>query len=300
MNSTKSAFVAIVGRPNVGKSTLLNAIIGEKVAIVSPKPQTTRNRITGILTKEETQLVFIDTPGMHNPHTKLSEYMVREIKEGVADVDVAIVVTEPAGEIRESEQDLLQRLQAKRIPAILVLNKIDTLGQKESMMKKMAHFSSLFSFDHIIPISALQNDGVSVLVDTVLSYAVEGPHFFDADTFTDQPERVIVSEMIREKLLRHLRDEIPHGVAVGIEQMKERKKQDQDIMDISAVIYCERASHKGMVIGKQGVMLKKIASEARREIERFLDIQVNLQCWVKIKEDWRNREGMMREFGFRR
>lgn len=299
MNNTKSAFVAIVGRPNVGKSTLLNTIIGEKVAIVSSKPQTTRNRITGILTRGETQMVFIDTPGIHKPRTKLSEYMVREIKEGVADVDVAILVTEPLGDIREAERDLMERLRATRTPAILAVNKIDTLDRKEQMMEKIQKFSEVFSFDHIVPISALERDGVNLLLDTVTVYAAEGPHFFDDDAFTDQPERVIVAEVIREKLLGNLREEIPHGVAVEIEQMRERGSGEKEIIDLSAVIYCEKTSHKGMIIGKHGAMLKKVASEARSDIEHFLGVQVNLQCWVKVKEDWRNREGMLREIGFR-
>lgn len=297
MNNPKSAFVAIVGRPNVGKSSLLNAFVGEKVAIVSPKPQTTRNRITGILTRGETQLVFIDTPGIHQPRTKLSEYMVREIKESVADVDVAIVVTESAGEIRQAELDLLDSLKLKKIPAILAINKIDTLNRKEDMLSKIQKMSESFRFDQVIPISALQNDGVSILLDAVMAYAADGPHFFEDDAFTDQPERVIVAEIIREKLLNNLREEIPHGVAVGIESMKER--EGQDIIDLSAIIYCEKASHKGMIIGKNGAMLKRIGSQARLEIESFLGIKVHLQCWVKVKEDWRNKEGLMREFGFR-
>lgn len=299
MENTKSAFVAIVGRPNAGKSTLLNTIIGEKVAIVSAKPQTTRNRITGILTRGETQLVFIDTPGVHKPRTKLSEYMVREIREGVADVDVAVVVTEPGGDIRQAELELLEGLRARKTPAVLALNKIDALERKELMMEKIQKFSGLFDFDEIIPISALTGDGVDILLEKVLGYAQPGPHFFDDDAFTDQPERVIVAEMIREKLLANMRDEIPHGVAVGIEQMKERRKDDKDLVDLSAVIYCERSSHKGMIIGKNGAMLKRVASQARAEIEDFLGCQINLQCWVKVKEDWRNREGMMRQFGFR-
>lgn len=295
--NTKSAFVAIVGRPNVGKSTLLNAFIGEKIAIVSAKPQTTRNRITGILTQDETQLVFIDTPGVHKPRTKLSEYMVREIREGVADVDVALLMTEPAGEIREAEHELAERLRVTKTPAILVLNKIDTLERKELMMEKIQKFSELYAFDHVIPISARERDGVDLLLQTALGYAVDGPHFFDSDMVTDQPERVIAAEIVREKLLNNLREEIPHGVAVGVEAMKERA--EQDMVDLSVVIYCEKSSHKGMIIGKNGAMLKKVASEARAEIEHFLGVKVNLQCWVKVKEDWRNREGMMRQFGFR-
>lgn len=297
MNNTKSAFVAIVGRPNVGKSSLLNAFVGEKVAIVSPKPQTTRNRITGILTRGDTQLVFIDTPGAHKPRTKLSEYMAREIREGVAGVDIAVMVTEPAGDIRQSELELVESLRQKRLKAVLAVNKIDTLGRKELMMAKMRQFSELYPFDHIFPVSALERDGVDELLDTVFTYAAPGPHYFDDDAYTDQPERVIVAEIIREKLLNNLREEIPHGTAVGIEAMKERPSGE--LIDLSATIYCEKPSHKGMIIGKQGAMLKRVASQSREDIERFLGVKVNLQCWVKIKEDWRNREGMLREIGFR-
>lgn len=295
--NTKSAFVTIVGRPNVGKSSLLNAFVGEKVAIVSPKPQTTRTRITGVLTKEETQLVFIDTPGMHQPRTKLSEYMVKQVSDSVSDVDVAILVTEPGGEIRSSELGLMERFKAKKIPAVLAINKIDVLKQKELMMDKVAKFSSLFAFDEIVPISVLKHDGVDLLLGIVEKYAKPAPHYFDDDDYTDQPERAIVSEMIREQLLRAMRDEIPHGTAVGIEEMKER--ENGGIMDIRAVIYCEKDSHKSMIIGKRGVALKTIATHARINIERFLDIKVNLQCWVKVKIDWRNRAGQLREFGFK-
>ena len=293
---TKSAFVTIAGRPNVGKSSLLNAFVGEKVAIVSPKPQTTRTRITGVLSKGETQLVFIDTPGMHQPRTKLSEYMVKQIASSVADVDVAILVTEPAGEIRSSEIQLLESFKAKKIPAILAVNKIDTLERKELMMDKIAKFSALFAFDEIVPISVLKRDGVELLLKMTEKYAKPAPHFFDDDDYTDQPERVIVSEMVREKILRNMRDEIPHGTAVAIEEMKERK--NGEIVDIHAVIYCEKQSHKAMMIGKNGETLKKIGSQARVDIERFLDIRVNLQCWVKVKQDWRNNAGNLREFGF--
>ena len=293
---TKSAFVAIVGRPNVGKSSLLNVFVGEKVAIVSKRPQTTRNRITGIVTKEETQLVFIDTPGIHRPRTKLSEYMVKEIRDGVADVDVALMLIEPFGEMNPVEADLLAGLKSKRTPVILVVNKIDLLEKKEIMMPKIQAFSEQCEFEHVYPISVLKGDGVQALLKILEGYAKEGPHYFDDDAYTDQPERVIVGEIIREKLLEKLRDELPHGIAVDIEQMKDRP--DKDLMDITAVIYCERESHKGMIIGKKGTLLKTVASSARAEMERFLDIKINLQCWVKVQEDWRNREGMIRRFGF--
>lgn len=293
---TKSAFVAIVGKPNAGKSSLLNLMVGEKVAIVSPKPQTTRTRITGVLTIGDTQLVFIDTPGIHKPRTKLSEYMVQEIKESVADVDVAVLVTDASGEIRSAEVQLIESLKSRKIPAILAVNKIDLLEQKELMMHKIAEFSKLFEFDQIVPISVIKRDGTDTLASLIEKYAKPEPHYFDADAYTDQPERVIVAEIIREKLLQNMRDEIPHGTAVGIEQMKER--ESAGIIDIQAIIYCEKESHKAMIIGKNGASLKKIGTQARLGIEDFLDAKVNLQCWVKVKEDWRNRSGQLKEFGF--
>lgn len=294
---SSSAFIAIIGRPNVGKSSLLNAVLGEKVAIVSDKPQTTRTRITGVLTDGSVQMVFIDTPGLHKPKSKLGEYMVKQVNDSIADVDAAVLMTEPTGEITTGEKNLIENIKQMGLPCILVLNKIDTLAQKEDMMFKMSRFAQLHDFEHIVPASILQKDGVDLIVKLLKEYAVEGPHFFPDDTLTDQPERVIVSEIIREKLLRNMRDEIPHGTAVAIESMKERT--DKAIMDIDAVILCEKASHKGMIIGKNGVMLKKIASEARVEIESFLDTKINLQCWVKVKEDWRNKEGLIKYLGFK-
>lgn len=294
---TKSAFVAIVGLPNVGKSSLLNALVGEKVAIISPKPQTTRNRITGILTLDETQIVFIDTPGIHQPHTKLSKYMVAEINEGMADIELAIVVTEAFGKLQPAELQLFERLQQRKTATIVVLNKIDLLEQKEEMMDKIQTISSQFGIDQIIPISALNRDGVEIILDIVKSSAVPGPHFFENDAYTDQPERVLIAEMVREKLLYHLREELPHGIAVVVESMKDRD-EDNSMIDLHVTIYCERDSHKGMIIGKGGKMLKRVATESRKEIEHFLDTKVNMQCWVKVKPDWRNREGAIREFGF--
>ncbi|MDD5920712.1 MAG: GTPase Era [Oscillospiraceae bacterium] len=297
MEKTFSAFIAIVGRPNVGKSSLLNRFVGEKVAIVSPKPQTTRTRITGVFTEGETQFVFIDTPGLHNPRTKLSEFMVKQIKDSVVDVDAAVLVTEPLGKIHPMELELLQRFRDLRIPAILAINKIDTIPKKDVMMEKISAFSKLFPFEAVVPVSALTGDGMPQLLEELSHYAKEGPHYFPDDAMTDQPERVIVAEIIREKLLNCLSEEIPHGTAVTVEQMVER--EEKDLIDIHAVIYCEKDSHKGIIIGKQGTMLKKVASQARRDIESFLDIKVNLQCWVKVKEDWRNRPGVIRDLGFR-
>lgn len=293
---TKSAFIAIVGRPNVGKSSLLNALLGEKVAAVSAKPQTTRTRITGVLTKGKTQLVFIDTPGLHKPRTKLADFMVKQVGDSVSDVDLAVLVTEPKGEITAPERDLIERFKALKLPAILCVNKIDTLEHKEEMLEKISAFSKEYEFEQVVPISALRKDGIDILTEVFEGYAQEGPHYFADDTLTDQPERAIVSELIRERMLVDLENEVPHGIAVSIESMKER--EDKGIVDIEAIIYCEKDSHKGIIIGKNGAMLKKIGSEARKSLEHFLGCKVNLQCWVKVKEDWRNRDGLLRNFGF--
>lgn len=299
MDQTYSGFVAIVGRPNVGKSSLLNRFVGEKVAIVSPKPQTTRNKITGILTRGATQLVFIDTPGLHKPRTALGEYMVEQVRRSVLDVDVGVLVTEPTGDITPAEQQLMESLKAAHMPVLLAVNKIDTIRQKDLMMAKINAFSKELNFEAIVPISARTGDGTDILLEKISSYAHEGPHFFDDDAITDQPERVIIAELIREKVLQNMQDEIPHGVAVGIENMKERKNAaGQELADVDATIYCERESHKGMLIGKGGAMLKRIGTAARVDAERFLDTKLNLRLWVKVKEDWRNREGLMKNFGF--
>lgn len=294
--ATKNAFVAIVGEPNVGKSSLLNRLVGEKVAIVTPKAQTTRNRITGILTEDEIQYVFIDTPGMHDPKNKLSSYMVQQIKDSISDVEVALLLTEPLGEISDTERELIRNLSVREIPIVLVLNKVDTVSPKERLFEKMQAFSKLHAFEHIVPLSALTGEGTEGLMEILASYAVKGPHFFDEDSYTDQPERVIVAEIIREKLLFYLREELPHGVAVEIEAMRERPSGD--LTDISAVIYCEKASHKGMIIGKQGAMIKQVSTKARLDIEKFLGTKVNLQTWVRVKEDWRNRDSFMKELGY--
>lgn len=300
---TKSAFVAIVGRPNVGKSSLLNALVGEKVAIVSDKPQTTRTRITGVLTQGEIQYVLLDTPGLHKPRTALSEFMVKQVNESVSEVDVAVLVTEATGEITKAEKELVSTFTAMKLPAILVINKIDLLEEKEQMLQKISTFSQMYDFASVVPLSVLEDEGIDLLLDELSKFAEEGPHFFPEDAMTDQPERVIVAEIIREKLLRNLREEIPHGIAVVVERMHDRAEDEEatgnkEIVDIDATIYCEKDSHKGIVIGKGGAMLKKVASEARAEVEAFLDIRVNLQCWVKVRPDWRNKTNYLRNFGF--
>ncbi|MDF2568144.1 MAG: era [Oscillospiraceae bacterium] len=295
MVNTKSAFVAIVGKPNVGKSSLMNALLGEKIAIVTDKPQTTRTKITGVLTQDETQYVFIDTPGLHKPKTKLSEHMVKTINESVADVDVAVLVVEPKGEVTVAEKNLIDSFKQQRIPAVLVINKIDTVEKKDELLTRINQLKDLYTFDAVLLVSALNKDGIPALLDELQKFAQESVHFFPDDTLTDQPERVIVAEIIREKLLMSLHQEIPHGTAVAIEKMKDR--EDKAIIDIDAIIFCEKDSHKGMIIGKGGSMLKKVASEARIEIESFLDAKINLQCWVKVKDDWRNKEGIIRTLG---
>lgn len=300
---TKSAFVAIVGRPNVGKSSLMNRLLGEKVAIVTPKPQTTRTRITGVLTRDEAQLVFIDTPGMHRPRTKLSQYMVEQIDQSMSDVDLCVLVIEAdanadkqSGEIGEAQRRLLDSIRASGETCILVINKIDTLPKKEMLLAQIASWNALYPFDAIIPVSALTGEGVDELLDVLYAHTQPAPHYFEEDTLTDQPERVIVAEIIREKLLLSLNEEIPHGTAVTIERMHEREKGG--LIDIDATIVCEKASHKGIIIGKGGSMLKKISSAARVDMEEFLSCRVNLQCWVKVRDDWRQDERSMRILGF--
>lgn len=293
---TKSVFVSIVGRTNAGKSSLLNAIVGEKIASVSDKPQTTRTRITGIKTIGETQMVFMDTPGLHKPKNKLSAHMLNAAKNSVSDMDAVIFMMDCTNRfISDEETEMLKGLMRSKFPVLLVLNKIDLLQDKSDLISLITELNSKYSFESIIPISVINNDGVSIVEDEVMKLAKESPHYFPDEKFTDQPERVLAAEMIREKLLIALDKEVPHGIAVGIEKMEER--DDKDILDISAVIYCERMSHKGIVIGKGGSMLKKIASAARNDLEDFFRIQVNLQCWVKVKEDWRNKEGLIKNFG---
>ena len=292
---TKTAFVAIVGCPNVGKSSLLNKMLGQKVAIVTQKPQTTRTKIMGVLTLGETQLVFTDTPGYHRPKTKLGEKMIKAVGDGIAGVDACLFVTEPEGEIREAELELLKRLKAEKAPVVLAINKIDTVKQKEKIMEKILAFSSIYEFEAVIPVSALKEENIDTLIDELKKLSYESVHFFPDDTLTDQPERVLAGEIIREKMLLLLDKEVPHGVAVSIEKMRERTSGD--IMDVEAVIYCERESHKGIIIGKKGEMLKNISTRARTDMENFFQCKINLQCWVKVKEGWRNREGLIHNFG---
>ncbi len=292
---TKTAFIAIVGKPNVGKSSILNKVLGQKIAIVSDKPQTTRTRIMGVLTKGETQLVFTDTPGFHKPKTKLGEKMIKAVGDSISGVDACLLVVEPTGELTESEQELLSKIRKSRIPAILAINKIDTLGDKSVLMERIAELSALHDFTSVVPVSAVKNDGIDLLVSEMEALAFPSEHYFPDDTLTDQPERVLASEIIREKMLRLLDKEIPHGVAVSIEKMRERS--DRELMDVEAIIYCEKESHKGIIIGKKGATLKRISTYARKDMEKFFSCQINLQCWVKVKEDWRNREGLIHNFG---
>ncbi len=295
MEKTYHAFVAIVGKPNVGKSSLMNALMGEKIAIVSNKPQTTRTRITGVLTQGAYQYVFLDTPGHHKGRTKLSEHMAETIRDSMEGVDLVLLMTDVENQITKAELDLIERLKQSETPTILAINKIDTLSDKRELVHRINQFSSLYHFSAVVPISVLQNDGLDLLMEEIRLRAVEGIHYFPDDTLTDQPEKVIAAEMIREQLLCHLEQEIPHGTAVVIETMKERS--DGSIFDIQAEIYCEKQSHKGIIIGKNGTMLKQIATDSRREIEKFLGTKVNLQCWVKVRNDWRNNERFMKNFG---
>lgn len=293
--SDKSAFIAIVGRPNVGKSSILNRLLGQKIAIVSSKPQTTRNRITGVLTDGEYQLVFFDTPGMHKPKNSLGKYMVRSVNESVGGVDCCMLVVEAGKEPGKTELDLIEKFKTLDMPAILAINKIDMLPDKEVLMKQILAYSNLYNFDAVVPVSAQDGSGIDELLDELKKQSSEGGHYFDDDTLTDQPERVIAAEIIREKILRLCDKEIPHGTAVVIEKMKTR---ENGILDIDATIFCERDTHKRILIGKNGSMLKKISTYARQDIERFFDCKVFLQSWVKVKEDWRNRAQLLQNFGY--
>ena len=291
---TKSELITVCGRPNVGKSTLVNALVGEKIAIVSSKPQTTRNRIMGVLTRGDTQYILLDTPGFIKPRNRLGDYMVNVVRESVTDVDVVLFLVEPVAEIGPGETALLEKVKESGVPAILVINKIDTV-EKDRLLAVIAAWSQAYSFEAVVPVSAKDGDGLDDLMDEVQKFAVEGPHLFPDDSITDQPERQICAELIREKILRSLEKEVPHGTAVEITKFSER---ENGILDIEATVYCEKASHKGILIGKNGSMLKKIGAEAREDMEVFLGAKVFLQLWVKVKENWRDSEVLLRNFGF--
>ncbi len=289
----KSGFVTLIGRPNVGKSTLMNYLIGQKIAITSNKPQTTRNRIQTVLTTEEGQIVFVDTPGIHKAKNKLGEYMVNVAERTLNEVDVVLWLVEPSTFIGAGEKHIVEQLGRVKTPVVLVINKVDTV-KKEEVLAFIDAYRKIYDFAEIVPVSARSGENTEELVKVIMKYLPYGPQFYDEDTITDQPERQIVAELIREKALHALNDEIPHGIAVAIDGMKYRKK----IVDIDATIICERDSHKGIIIGKQGVMLKRIGSTARFEIEKMLDLKVNLQLWVKVKKDWRDSDFLIKNFGY--
>ena len=293
--ATKTAMITIAGRPNVGKSTLTNYLVGEKIAIVSNKPQTTRNRSCGIVTKGQTQFVFVDTPGYHKPRTKLGDYMVNVTKGSIADVDLTIMMVEPIASIGPQEEGLIAQLKASKCPVVLAINKIDSV-EKDILLEVIDVYSKAADFSAIIPISAKSGDGIEALLAECEKYAVESPFLFPEDSTTDQPERQVMAEIIREKLLWTLDREVPHGTAVEITKFSER---DSGVIDIDATIYCEKASHKGIIIGKQGAMLKKISSMARVDCEKFMGTRVYLTTWVKVKENWRDSDFLVRNFGYR-
>ena len=291
---TKSAMITVCGRPNVGKSTLTNALVGEKIAIVSDKPQTTRNRITAIVCRGETQFVLLDTPGFHKPRTRLGDYMVSVVRESVADVDAVLLLVEPVAAVGPQEQALIERLKETKAPAILVINKIDTV-EKTRLLEVMALYAKEYDFAAILPVSAKTGEGLDVLLDEMEKFAVEGPHYFPDDMITDQPERQICAELVREKLLECLDREIPHGTAVELTRFHERA---DGVIELEATIFCEKDSHKGIIIGKKGAMLKKIGEKARADMEDFLGTKVYLQTWVKVKENWRDSLAQLRNFGY--
>ena len=296
----KSGFVTIIGRPNVGKSTLMNKLIGQKIAITSNKPQTTRNRIQTVYTDmDKGQIIFLDTPGIHKAKNKLGEYMVNVAERTLNEVDVVLWLVEPSTFIGAGEQHIIEQLQKVKTPVILIINKIDMVSEKEKLLEYIDVYRKVYDFAEIIPTSAIRGENTQDVIDSIVKYLPYGPQFYDEETITDQPERAICAEIIREKALHALNDEIPHGIAVGIELMKERKGKGSGIIDIDATIICERDSHKGIIIGKQGAMLKKIGTNARFEMERLLDVKVNLKLWVKVKKDWRDSDFLIKNFGYR-
>lgn len=291
---SKTAMITICGRPNVGKSTLTNALAGEKIAIVSNKPQTTRNRITAVYQRGETQFVFLDTPGFHKPRTRLGDYMVNVVRQSVADVDAVVLVVEPVASLGPQERELIASIKAANCPAVLAINKLDTV-EPEKLLAVIALYSEAYAFNAIVPISAKTGDGVEELLKELDKFAVESPALFPEGVTTDQPEKQVCAELIREKLLLNLEREVPHGTAVEITRFSER---DDGIIDLEATIYCEKASHKGIIIGKHGAMLKKIGEDARKDIEEFMGTKVFLQTWVKVKEKWRDSNSLLRNFGY--
>ena len=290
----KTAMITIAGRPNVGKSTLTNALVGEKIAIVSAKPQTTRNRICGVVNRGDTQFVLMDTPGLHKAKTRLGDYMVKVVRESVADVDAVCLLVEPIAKVGVPEQALIDRIREEKLPAVLVINKIDTV-EKAQLLEVIAAYSAACNFDAIIPISAQRKDGLEILMEQLAKYAQEGPQLFPDGMTTDQPEKQIVAEIVREKLLRNLDKEIPHGTAIEVTRFSER---DSGIIDLDVTIYCEKASHKGIIIGKNGAMLKRISTHAREDIEKFMGAKVYMETWVKVKENWRDNMNLIRNFGY--
>ena len=295
MNIKKSGIITICGRPNVGKSTLTNALVGEKIAIVSSKPQTTRNRICAILNRGDTQFVFVDTPGLHKARTRLGDYMVDVVRKSVADVDGVMLLVEPVANIGPAEQELIQRIKQMGAPAVLVINKIDTVEEKEKLLEIMALYGQAHDWDAVMPISAQNGEGVEELLSVLSKWIPEGPQLFPEDMVTDQPERQIMAEIVREKLLRNLDKEIPHGTAVEVTKFSQR---DNDIIDCHVTIYCEKDSHKGIIIGKQGAMLKKVSTQARQDMEAFMGAKVYLETWVKVKENWRDNPNAIQNFGY--
>jgi len=290
----KTAMITICGRPNVGKSTLVNSLVGEKIAIVSNKPQTTRNRITAVINRGETQLVLMDTPGFHKPRTKLGDYMVNVVNESIPDVDLILLVVEPIANIGSQEEALIARIKQSGCPAMLIINKIDTL-EKEALLAVIACYAEAHDWKAIVPISAMRKNGTDKLLEMMEDYAVESPALFPEDMVTDQPDKHVCAEIVREKLLRCLDKEIPHGTAVEVTRFIER---DDEVIELDVTIYCEKASHKGIIIGKHGTMLKKIGEQARKDVERFMGTKVFLQTWVKVKENWRDSDVLLRNFGF--
>lgn len=294
--TTKTIMVTICGRPNVGKSTITNALVGEKIAIVSDKPQTTRNRITAIVNRGDTQFILMDTPGFHKPRTRLGDYMVNVVRESVGDVDAIVMMVEPTEQIGRQEEELIKRLKGSRVPVILAINKIDTID-KTKLLPVILNYSNVYPFEAVVPVSALTGEGLDELMDELKKHAEEGPQLFPDDMITDQPERQICAELVREKLLNCLDKEVPHGTAVEITRFHER---EDGVIEIDATIYCEKDSHKGIIIGKHGAMLKKVGEQARVDMEEFLGTKVFLQTWVKVKENWRDSANLLRNFGFTR